>query len=242
MTSETFVVTGGAQGIGAGIVARLVADGHRVAIIDIIDPDPSVLAESGGRVSFIHADLSVASEARRAAREALAELGHVYSLVHCAAYIPLVSFAELTDDLWEKSFAVNVTSAFALTQELTPSMRERKSGRVVLFASSTMFAPAPNMSHYVATKGAVIGFARALAHELGPDFITVNAIAPGLTATAGSVTTIPQQHFDLVASRQAIPRTGQIDDQVAAVSYLVSPEAGFMTGQTLLVDGGESHI
>lgn len=166
----------------------------------------------------------------------------MYGLIHCAAYIPLVPFAELTDEHWEKSFAVNVSSAFALTQELIPSMRERMQGRIVLFASSTMFAPAPNMSHYVATKGAIVGFVRGLSHELGPDFITVNAVAPGLTATSGSVTTIPQAHFDLVASRQAIPRTGEIDDQVAMVAYLVSPEASFITGQTLLVDGGESHI
>ena len=105
-----------------------------------------------------------------------------------------------------------------------------------------MFAPAPHMSHYVATKGAVIGFVRALSHELGADFITVNAVAPGLTATAGSVATIPQEHFDLVMSRQAIPRTGQVSDQVGAVTFLLSDEASFITGQTILVDGGESHL
>lgn len=242
MTSESFVVTGGSQGIGAGVVSRLVADGHRAVIIDLVEPTPDALAQAPGKLSFIQADLSSQAEARRAAREALATLGHVYGLIHCAAYIPLVPFAELTDEHWEKSFAVNVSSAFALTQELIPSMRERMQGRIVLFASSTMFAPAPNMSHYVATKGAIVGFVRGLSHELGPDFITVNAVAPGLTATSGSVTTIPQAHFDLVASRQAIPRTGEIDDQVAMVAYLVSPEASFITGQTLLVDGGESHI
>ena len=100
----------------------------------------------------------------------------------------------------------------------------------------------PVQAPVTAAKAGVLALTQSLAKEVARLGITVNAIAPGLTATAGSVRTIPQQHFDLVASRQAIPRTGQIDDQVAAAAYLVSPEASFMTGQTLLVDGGESHI
>jgi NAD(P)-dependent dehydrogenase (short-subunit alcohol dehydrogenase family) len=105
-----------------------------------------------------------------------------------------------------------------------------------------MFAPAPHHSHYVASKGAVIGFVRSLSHEFGPDFITVNSVAPGLTASEAAVANVPREHFDLVASRQGIPRTGQVDDQVSAITFLLSKEASFITGQTLLVDGGESHI
>ena len=98
------------------------------------------------------------------------------------------------------------------------------------------------MSHYIASKGALIGFVRGLAAEIGAEGITVNALTPGLTRTAKTLKDIPAEHFEFVKSRQAVKRSGEPEDQANAVSFIVSDEAGFMSGQTMLVDGGEGHL
>jgi NAD(P)-dependent dehydrogenase (short-subunit alcohol dehydrogenase family) len=110
----------------------------------------------------------------------------------------------------------------------------------VLVTSSTLFAPPPGMVGYVTSKGALQGLARALAVEVGSDGVTVNTVAPGLTRTPHAEANVPESHFAAVLARQAVKRSGQAEDSASAVAYLVSPEASFVTGQTLLVDGGES--
>jgi len=234
---DTFVVTGGSSGIGAGIVARLLEQGHRVAVLDRVAP-----TITSDNVTWIEVDLSSPAATRQAARAAQESLGSVYGLVHCAAFMPFIPFTELTDESWALTLNVNVTSAFILAQEFAPSMRAAKRGRMVFITSSSQFSPPPGLVHYVASKGALTGLVRTLAHELGDAHITVNAVAPGLTATEYATQTVPQELFDIVASKQSIPRTGQVADQVGIVTVLLGPEAGFITGQTILVDGGESHL
>jgi NAD(P)-dependent dehydrogenase (short-subunit alcohol dehydrogenase family) len=235
--SEGFVVTGGSSGIGAGIVTRLLEQGHRVAVLDRVAP--TVEEEN---LTWIEVDLASPDATRAAARAAQKSLGSVYGLVHCAAFMPFIPFTELTDESWALTLNVNVTSAFVLAQEFAPSMRAAQRGRMVFITSSSQFSPPPGLVHYVASKGALTGLVRTLAHELGDAHITVNAVAPGLTATDSATQKVPQELFDLVASNQAIPRTGQVADQVGIVTFLLGPEAGFITGQTILVDGGESHL
>ena len=235
--NEGFVVTGGSSGIGAGIVARLLEQGHRVAVLDRVAP--TVEDEN---LTWIEVDLASPDATREAARAAQKSLGSVYGLVHCAAFMPFIPFTELTDESWALTLNVNVTSAFVLAQELAPSMRTAQRGRMVFITSSSQFSPPPGLVHYVASKGALTGLVRTLAHELGDAHITINAVAPGLTATDSATQKVPQELFDLVASHQAIPRTGQVADQVGIVTFLLGPEAGFITGQTILVDGGESHL
>jgi NAD(P)-dependent dehydrogenase (short-subunit alcohol dehydrogenase family) len=235
--SEGFVVTGGSSGIGAGIVARLIEQGHRIVVLDRVEP--SVTSD---HLTWIEVDLASPVATREAARAAQKSLGSVYGLVHCAAFMPFIPFTELTDESWALTLNVNVTSAFVLAQEFAPSMRTAQRGRMVFITSSSQFSPPPGLVHYVASKGALTGLVRTLAHELGDAYITVNAVAPGLTATDSATQKVPQELFDLVASNQAIPRTGQVADQVGIVTFLLGPEAGFITGQTILVDGGESHL
>ena len=238
MTAGKYVITGGASGIGAGIVKRLVARGDEVVILDNTAPK-----DAHPKVSWIEVDLANTEATRHAAQAALAALGGTLSgLIHCAAYQPFVPFAELAEETWQKTLAVNVTAAYVLSQELVPAMRTAGHGRIIVLTSSSFFRPPLGMVHYVTSKGALTGFVRAMAGEVGADNITVNAVAPGLTATESAVAHVPQELFDAVAQRQALKRTGHVSDQVGIVEFLLSPAADFITGQTILVDGGESHI
>ncbi|MFF5078223.1 SDR family NAD(P)-dependent oxidoreductase [Actinoplanes sp. NPDC000266] len=231
------VVTGGASGIGAAIVERLRADGHTVASLDLTIPAP---ARDG--VLDLECDISEAAAVEAAIGRIRSALGPVQVVVHCAAYQVVATFDQLEPALWQRTFRVNVDGAFHVVRAALPDLRAAGWGRIVVITSSSLFAPPPAMTHYVATKGALTGMVRALATELGPHGITVNAVAPGLTATDKALADIPQAHFQAVRARQAIPRTGRPEDIASVVAFTVSDDAAFVTGQTLLVDGGESRI
>ncbi len=230
------VVTGGARGIGAAIAARLRADGFRVASLDLIEPE----RRREGVVDFA-CDITDEAAVSAAVADARAG-GRIEALVHCAAYQVIAPFDELESAVWDRTFDVNVRGGFNLVRAVLPDMRAAGRGRIVMITSSSQFTPPPRMTHYIASKGALTGLVRGLATELGPAGITVNAVAPGLTATEHALADVPQQHFEAVRSRQAIPRTGRPEDIAAAVAFAVSDDAGFMTGQTLLIDGGEGRI
>lgn len=234
-TERVALVTGGANGIGAAIVQRLRADGLSVASLDLTP------AERAG-VLDLECDVAEAASIASAVDRVRAELGPISVVVHAAAFQHRAPFDTLDPADWSRSFRVNVDGAFHLVRAALPDLRAADAGRVIMITSSSYFAPPPGMSHYIATKGALTGLVRGLSAELGTDGITVNAVAPGLTATENALHSIPEQHFALVQSRQAIKRAGQADDIAGAVAYLVSPDAGFVTGQTLLVDGGESRL
>jgi len=234
---DTIVVTGGANGIGAGIVERLLHQGKRVIVLDRVAP-----TQTSDLMTWIEVDLASSEATRKAAQQALSVAGVVFGLVHCAAYMPFIPFAEISDDAWALTMNVNVTAAFILAQEFAPAMQAANRGRLVFVTSSSFVSPPPGLAHYVSSKGALTGLMRTLSHELGGSHITVNAVAPGLTATDRAKELVPQELFDIVASNQAIPRTGQVADHVGIVDFLLGPESGFITGQTILVDGGESHL
>jgi NAD(P)-dependent dehydrogenase (short-subunit alcohol dehydrogenase family) len=156
--------------------------------------------------------------------------------------MPVIPFAEISDDAWALTMNVNVTSAFILAQEFAPAMQAADRGRLVFVTSSSFISPPPGLTHYVSSKGALTGLMRTLSHELGGSHVTVNAVAPGLTATDRAKELVPQELFDVEASNQAIPRKAQVADHVGIVDFLLGPESGFITGQTILVDGGESHL
>ncbi len=230
-------MTGAARGIGAAIADRLHADGHAVASLDIlasVPPRPGVLD--------VPCDLADAASVTAAVDRVRTDLGPPAVVVHCAAFQHMAPFTELDPADWERTFRVNVDGAFHLLRETVPGLRAAGWGRVVLITSSSYYTPPPGMSHYIASKGALTGLARGLASELGRDGITVNTVAPGLTATDNALRNVPEEHFALVQSRQAIPRAGRAEDIAGAVAYLASDAAAFVTGQTILVDGGESHL
>ena len=180
------------------------------------------------------------------ANEVRKQFGRADIVVNCAGIFPQKNFTDMSYDDWRKVMSTNLDSAFLVSSAFAPGMIERKWGRIVNMASSTLGSVVTGFAHYVASKGGIVGFTRAVATDLAPYGITVNAIAPGLTrspAHARSRTARrPRQHGRGVRKRradmQAIKRVEVPDDLVGTVSFLTSDDAAFITGQTISVDGG----
>lgn len=220
------LVTGGTGGIGSAIVDALAATGHRVAVLD-------------RERSELDCDLSSEEQTRAAARRLLATHGRCDVLVHAAAAFDQADLDSIDAATWRRVQAVNVEAAVWLCQELVPAMRERRFGRIVLVVSDTVWQPpAPELLAYVTSKAALIGLTRSLAAALGADGITVNAVAPGLTATPAARAGMAAAAFESVRRRQAVPRALEPADAAAAVAFVASDGAAALTGQTLSVDGG----
>jgi NAD(P)-dependent dehydrogenase (short-subunit alcohol dehydrogenase family) len=238
------VITGGGSGIGQAIALRLLSEGARVAVLDLNEADETraLARNQGSEILGLSCDISDYQQVAGAAEQIRARLGDPSILVHCAALQFMKSFAELTPKEWRATQQVNLDGGFHLVKAFLPAMQAARWGRIVMVASSSYFAPPPRMSHYIASKGALLGFVRGLAAEVGEFGITVNALAPGLTRTKNAVLGVPQAHFDFVVSRQAVKRSGEPEDQASVLSFMVSDDASFMSGQTLLNDGGEGHL
>jgi (S)-1-phenylethanol dehydrogenase len=237
------LVTGGASGIGQAIVRRLAAEGAHVAIADIADPAETLalVAQERGTALALRCDITDPAAITAAVAEISARYGSPTILVHSAVYQFVRPFESVSFEEWRRVQSVNQDSMYHLLQALLPGMKAARWGRIVAIASSTFFVGANGMTHYVTSKGALIGLVHGLAAEVGPHGITVNAVAPGLTRTVGAVAGLPEDLFVHVASLQAIPRNGRPEDQAGVVSFLASDDAAFMTGQTLLVDGGQGR-
>jgi NAD(P)-dependent dehydrogenase (short-subunit alcohol dehydrogenase family) len=241
------VITGAAAGIGQAFAKRLAEDGVHIAVADIDDGGETVqMVEAAGRRALA-VPCDVASEASVAAmaKEVNAKLGPVDIVVNCAGIYPIKNFHDMTFADWRQVMSINLDGTFLVTACFVPGMRARKWGRVVNIASSTFGGVVTGYAHYVASKGGVIGFTRALATDLAPDGITVNAIAPGLTRSPGTLArdwragfSNMEEEFAAMAQSQAIKRVEEPEDLVGALSFLTSDDAGFITGQTLYVDGG----
>lgn len=237
------LVTGASDGIGQAIAHRLAREGARVAIADIADATQTLelLADTGARVFATRCDVSDAQQVAAFVKQAARELGDPQIVVHSAAVQFVRPFLEVTFEQWRLTQSVNHESMFHLLQAVLPGMKSAGWGRIVVLASSTFFVGAPAMTHYVTSKGALIGLVHGLAAEIGPFGITINAVAPGLTRTRKATNDLPPELFDQIAALQCIKRNGTPEDQAAVVSFLVSQDAGFITGQTILADGGQGR-
>lgn len=233
------VVTGGAQGIGKAIAEALADAGARVVISDINgEGAKSAAAEIGRGAVGVTCDSTDAAQVE-AMLENAAEDGAIDILVNNASIVPFIAWDDVDLEHWQKIINTNLTSVFIASRKATDMMRaaERK-GTVLNIASNSFYAGTPNMSAYVAAKGGVIGFTRALATEVGKYGIRVNAVTPGLTESDGVKVSPHAESFGFVEMLQAMPGKGQPSDIAKVVAFLVSDDAGWMTGQCVNVDAG----
>jgi len=233
------IVTGAARGIGAAVAKRLAEEGAEVAFVDIDAAGAETkAAEVGGKCFGVACDIAEPDSVAALHETVLERCGKLDVLVNVAALVPFVPWDELTFEEWRRIMRVNLDGLFLMCRAGSDAMRKGGYGRIVNFCSNSIFAGTPNMAHYVASKGGVLTFSRALATELGGDKITVNCVCPGLTDTEGVQQTEHKNAFEFVDMLQAIKGRGTPADIVPAVAFLASEEAHWITGQALNVDAG----
>jgi NAD(P)-dependent dehydrogenase (short-subunit alcohol dehydrogenase family) len=242
LQGKVAIVTGGAQGIGRAIADRLAADGARIVIADLKGAEDAAADFADG--VGLTVDVSSEDDVARMAAETVERCGTIDVLVNNAglyAQLAMRPFEQIPVDEWRQVMDVNVLSMFLTSRAVVPQMREQGGGRIVNISSGTPFRGVPFVLHYVTSKGAIVALTRALAKELGNDEILVNCVAPGFTMSAGV-----QEHPEVIealrdvsiASR-TIKRDMVPEDVVGAVAFLCGPESTFLTGQTMVIDGGQ---
>jgi 3-oxoacyl-[acyl-carrier protein] reductase len=237
------VVTGGARGIGFAAARRLAADGVRPVLFDVDgDAAEKAVAELGGDALARQVDVTDEHAVGNSVQWVLSTAGRIDVLVNNAGIYPHTPFEALTLTEWRRVMSLNLDGTFLCAHALYPHMKERGSGRIINVSSATFFIGYPEMSAYIASKGGIIGFTRALASEAGPHGITVNCVTPGLIETEGAQVEDPTgELFDEIVGGQAVQRRGRPEDIAEVIAYLASPAASFITGQTVNVDGGHRY-
>jgi NAD(P)-dependent dehydrogenase (short-subunit alcohol dehydrogenase family) len=233
------VVSGAAQGIGKAVAERLASEGATVACVDIQGAGAEATAKAlGGEAFAVACDIGDPQAVAKLFRTVGERAGKLDVLVNAAAIVPFVAWDQLDFEEWRRIMRVNLDGLFLMCRAGSDMMRKTGYGRIVNICSNSIFAGTPNMAHYVASKGGVLTFSRALATELGAHRITVNSICPGLTDTEGVQKTPHKEAFGFVEMLQAIKGHGKPSDIVPAIAFLASEEAHWITGQALNVDAG----
>jgi NAD(P)-dependent dehydrogenase (short-subunit alcohol dehydrogenase family) len=241
---KVFVVTGAGRGLGREYAEHLASEGARIAVVDIdVNTGADVADEiqrNGAAAIFVETDISSKTSTEGMASRVLQKWGRIDGLVANAGLANSVggaAYNEISVEEWDRMMQVNVRGTWLTCCAVAPYMRARKNGSIVTISSDTTMWGSPKLLHYVASKGAIEAFTRAMARELGRDGVRINCIAPGLLnneATSG----VPQAKRDWNIQNRAIPREGTTKDMVGLVSFLLSDEASFITGQVIVADGG----
>ena len=241
------VISGGANGIGQAFAQRLAQDGAHIVIADVAPAGDTVkMVEQAGRHALAcKCDVSSEVSVKALADQVTKRFSRCDILINCAGIFPNQPFDQMTFADWRRVQAINLDSVFLMCAVFVPGMKQRRWGRIVNMASSTLGSVVSGFVHYMASKAGNVGITRALASELGPYGITVNAISPGLTRSPGTLARVPrpgmasmEDEYAHAASMQAIKRPEVPADLVGTVSFLTSDDAAFITGQTVNVDGG----
>lgn len=243
LAGKRVVVTGAGRGLGREFALHLGGLGARVLAVDVRDgllrETAAVAVERSVEVLTSVADVTSPQQTAALADDARRRLGRVDALVNNAAIVEgLVrrGFDEIDEDEWDRVLTVNVKGVWLCARALVGLIREAGGGSIVNMASEVAFSGSPGLAHYVASKGAVVALTRTLARELGPSQIRVNALAPGFVPTQASQGMLAAPQYDVSAT--PLGRVGQPDDLLGALAFLISDESSFITGQTLLVNGG----
>jgi len=236
------VITGAAGGMGSVLVDRFLANGDTVVATDRKEALEILRAKVGANTKLVtlEADISKEEDCARVAAAARDKAGRVDVLINCAGYFPIVAFEEMTTEQWRQTIDINLTGNFLMTHVMLPLMKGRAWGRIINFGSASVFEGVPGQAHYVAAKAGIVGLTRSLAREVGDYGITVNVITPGLTVTKAVKDSFPAEVLETQRNARALKRDEQAEDLVGAVFFLASPDADFITGQTINVDGGKA--
>ncbi len=238
---KVVIVTGGAGEMGSAIVRRLADEGAKVVIADIADG--SAFAEElsqDGNVFYVKTDVTSEESTAAMAQAALDAYGRIDAIVNNAGLFTAKPWDDLTLADWKERFAVNVDGTYLATRAVVPAMTEQGGGKVINIGSDTVWMGTPGFAHYVASKGAVLGFTRAIANELGPRGITSVYVTPTLLDTPGTRAGFAQGHFDFVLSHTPIGRFEKPEDVTGLIVFLVSDDAAFVNGAAINIGGGIS--
>lgn len=243
LTGRTCLVTGSAQGIGRQIALLFAAHGAAVVVADLSASGAAEVAgeiqSAGGRALGVEADLADHDAIRALIAAAVEQFGGLGIVVHNAAFFPLIRFEDIQEQVLDRTLAVNLKAAFWLAQEALPHLKQSGHGRVLVTSSVTGPRVAyPGLAHYAASKAGVNGFIRAAALELAGHEITVNGVEPGMIATPAQHNLGDSAHNELLRKGIPLRRLGSAQDIAAAMLFLASDAASYITGQTLVVDGG----
>ena len=241
------IITGGARGIGKAFALRLAEEGARIVIADVLDGTgvTKEIAGKGGEAIAVRTDVSNEESTKAMARKVIEQFGRIDILVNNAgvfANLGRKPIVEISSEEWDHVLAINLKGVFHCCKAVYPQMKTEGKGKIINVSSSTFFEGVPHFIHYVSSKGGIIAFTRALAREVGDDGIRVNAVAPGLTASEvvleGSM--YPEEYLKVAASGRCLKRYEVPEDLTGTVVFLASDDSDFITGQTILVDGGKA--
>jgi NAD(P)-dependent dehydrogenase (short-subunit alcohol dehydrogenase family) len=239
------VITGAGGGMGKLAVERFLANGDTVIASDTADEALKKLADAqpaGARLHTVVADISKEDDCTRVAKTAEQAGGRVDVLVNVAGFFPMQSYDEMSASDFRKVVDINLTGTFLMIKAITPLMRGRGWGRIVNIGSASTFEGVADQVHYVAAKSGLFGLSRSLARVLGKDGITVNVVTPGLTVTRAVKEHMPPELIEQQIKLRAIPREEKGEDLIGAIFFLASPDADFISGQTVNVDGGKHML
>ncbi len=244
LTDHTIVITGAATGIGQAFALGAAAQGAHVIVADMnaADETMDLIKSAGGRATYAKVDVGDDASVRAMSETAIKATGRIDGLINNAAYfreVKLTPFEDLDPAIWDRIFQINVKGVWLCCKAVMPAMRERKSGSIINISSVVAVAGQPGYLHYVATKGAVLSMTKGLAKECGKDGVRCNAIAPGFVITDATKNRPIEWQQSFLKAR-AISREQRPDDLVGTALYLLSDLAAFVSGQTIVVDGG--HI
>jgi NAD(P)-dependent dehydrogenase (short-subunit alcohol dehydrogenase family) len=243
-TGRVAAVTGAAGGFGTAISCELARRGADIIAVDLNPSDGTVSAvqEIGQKAIALQADLSSPEQVGAMTPDMLGFAGRVDILINNAGVFPFRDIWELNFAEWKRIQGINLDSQFLMAKAVMGSMRENSWGRIVNLASNSLGLAVPNMVPYMAAKAGVVGFTRALATDLAPFGITVNAVCPTASSTPGGQAFIGDEVLQMVAGMQAIKRVGMATDIAGTVCFLSSDDSAFLTGQTIVADGGLMRV